>query len=167
MNNSLINLSTQLVTLAYDSEGEVTDEMEKFTAAIEDKIDAYGWLLDEIPHHVAAAKERIDALRAVVKRFEHIEESLKFRLKASMSTLGTNELAGNDYKFKLQKCKQSLVLKEEVLPRDYFKVLYVPDKDRIREDLDRGIEIPGVLLEGGVALRKYVLAGRGAKLLSP
>lgn len=146
-------LSTELSRLAFESEGEITEAMEEFTARLENKVDAYGWLLDDIPHRVAALKERIAALQTVVKRFDAMESALWFKLKAAMSTLNVSEIQGQQYKFKYVGCQKSLsVYDVQALPKEYFKVPE-PDNKAIKIALTQGLEVPGAKLEGGTYLK--------------
>jgi hypothetical protein len=74
-----------------------------------------------------------------------------------MQAMGTDEIIGEDVKFKLSRLAPKLVIEEEKLPSAFKMqvVTYVPDKDRIKSELEAGGSVEGAKMEEVFSLRKY------------
>lgn len=150
---SLNDLSTELSRLAFESEGEITAEMEAFTERLEMKVDAYGYLIKDIPHRVEALQESVRELQAVIKRYKAMEAGLKYKLESSMRTLGQTKLAGDRYEFKYVGCQKSLDIVDASAVPAQFLLPPEPNNMAIKAALSNGVDVPGARLAGGTYLK--------------
>lgn len=163
---ALARLANDLEERLIASGGEITPEIE---AVINDlapgskghlatKVDAYYYIMSRLERAHSFWKEDAAARQAVAKSCERTIEQMQLRLKIAMGKLGVTELSGNDHRYVLTTAKKRLVIdRPHDVPATYLLevVEYVPDKERIKKDLEEGKEIDGCKLEGGTALRSY------------
>lgn len=149
------------------SGGEITPEIDAYIqeltpttqAELAEKIDSYHFIIERINASEALWKEQADARYAMAKSCARAREQLELRLRIAMGKMGIKELSGNEYRFKLCDARKRLVIQNErEIPATYLMEVidYVPDKERIKKDLESGQEIPGCKLDGGTSLRKYL-----------
>lgn len=88
-------------------------------------------------------KQRYDA----AKHIEHLREKILFCLKLYFEMEGIKEVQGFAYRFKLQKNPASVfILDEQAIPEEYMNFKPTPDKEKIKEALQAGKEVPGCTL---------------------
>lgn len=158
---SLIELAREaqhLLSLLEDSGGEITPELEYALelnrADLTTKAEAYAHLLDRIPAVATYWKQQRDQAAKVAQGLALLEERLKDHIKAGMLTMGVTKLEGESVKFSISPSKPALVVGD--VPPEYLITVttLAPDKERIRADLEAGIEVPGAELVQGVTLRR-------------
>lgn len=91
----------------------------------------------------AEAKQREERAR----HFERLAEKIKFSLKLYMEMNGITEAEGFAHTFKVKKNPPSvLVLEESRIPEEYLESKPTVRKDKIKEALLEGKEVPGATL---------------------
>lgn len=151
--------------LIRESDGELTPVLdswlEEISKNITSKVDSYKFYLDEFDSEIERLKKDGKDSYAAAKTVENIQDRMKEKIKLAMQMLETNSLNGERYRFSISPSMPRLVIEESVLPKEYVMHVYtvVPDKVRIKSDLDAGITIPGVQLLPGVTLKSYINKG--------
>jgi len=160
---NLIELTREaqrLLSLVEDSGGEITPEIETAldvnSVSLATKVDGYGYLLDRLPALVTYWKDQRDQAARVARGLEAFEKRLKDNLKYALIEAGMLSVSGGSVKFSVSPSAAALELNESELPREYLMTVttLVPDKERIRADLEAGVEIPGAALRRGTTLRR-------------
>jgi hypothetical protein len=158
-----IRESNRLIeSLLEAQDGLVTPELETLMSdvsqALPEKIDSYYHVRERIKSEITYLNARETELRNHRKSLENAEARLSENLKYHMKQTGETELLGNDYRFKLSASKPKLIIENEnALPAGYVQEVVVkePQKDRIKEDLEMGLTVPGAKLEQSNQLRSY------------
>lgn len=160
----LINQEMTIFKQIQENGGELSPELESALSEIQfdrsEKIDACKYLIEQFDFRAASLKSKEDEIREVRKRCEAVVERIKARIKEGMKALEVAEISGNDYRFKMVTNKEPrLVIDADTLPEDYKTAVttWVPDKERIDQDIQLGLEIPGVTLVPIIQLRSYVM----------
>lgn len=158
---NLIELAREaqhLLSMLEDSGGEITPELEYALeinrADLAVKADAYAHVLDRIPALVTYWKDQRDQAARVVRGLDALEERIKNRIKEGMLAMGATKLEGGSVKFSISPSKPALVIGD--IPSEYLMPVttMVPDKERIRAELEAGATVPGAELRTGVTLRR-------------
>lgn len=124
---------------------------------LEIKVDSYAYVLDQLKLQGPYWKQKASEMNAVAKGCERAAKSLQDRLKYAMKTLEVEEVAGQEYKFKLAKTAGKLVISDEaIIPDEFLVVSYIPNKEKIKEAIKSGIEVPGAYIESEPSLRKFL-----------
>jgi hypothetical protein len=139
------------------SGGELTPELEIAMRAIAEDVDATSMTLERAESAAAYWKEQARKANAVAKGLSAFQERLEATIKGLMQEKGMNELLGDSVRFKLSPCAKRLVIDEARLDPGYRMqvVTMLPDKARLKEELEAGATITGASLEGGTSLRIY------------
>lgn len=127
------------------------------------KADRYAFFMERLDAEADFWKAKADAYSKVAKSCKTLKERLKENIKGAMHMLGTDEIEGGEYRFKLSRLAPKLVIQEELLP-DNFKMVVtetVPDKEKIKAELEIGTEIPGAKHEMVFSLRPYLNSKKG------
>jgi len=154
-----------------DAQGELTPEIEQRMAlldvSIPEKIDAWAYVMErmEAEHEFWKARRKVD--HEVELKYERHLEFAKTRLKGIMFEMGVVEMRGHDAKFQTVNSRARLTIQDEnLIPAKYLteRFVYDIDKDKLRADIEAGIEVEGVRLEKVTALRRSV---NSTKALEP
>lgn len=163
--STLFELSTEanrLEELLLQSEGELTPEFEmwldQINTQLEAKADSYAHVIDKLEANVKMLKESAAQYNKAAKTLEAAQGRIKDRIKEALQLMNKTTLKGNKRSFVLSNCVQRLVIDEIFLDPNYtmVKTEVLPDRERIKKDLEQGIEVCGAKLEGGKALRVTV-----------
>lgn len=111
-------------------------------------------LRDQAADLILAAEDSAADDRKWVKRIEQrarwkerLAEKFKFGLKLFMEMKGIREIQGYATRFVLHKNPASVfILDEQRIPEEYMNFKPVPDKEKIKEALLAGKEVPGCTL---------------------
>jgi predicted transglutaminase-like protease len=169
-NSNLYELTVQaqsLIAALIESGGELTPALEAQLVANETaiarKIDGYVYIEDQIEAQCALLKRKEDGLRAIRKGLESAQDRLRTNIKNAMTALQKTELPGDEFTYKLTKGGTKLIIdNERVIPED-FKVSVVMtnvDKDRLEQVLKAGMEVPGARIED---VQRLVTKSNGGK----
>jgi hypothetical protein len=163
----IANEARELERLVMDAGGEITPELESRLnfnlQQLQQKVDSYVHVEEHFDAMEAIWKRKADACAAIAKRFARTRDQLRDRVKFVMGEMQTNEIRGKLYRYKLSSSPGRLVIDSEAALPDSFKMIVtttVPDKERIKEALKAGFEIPGAHFEGGTTLRTYEVADK-------
>lgn len=153
--------SNELELRLLESGGELTpvlEEMERdLSVNLAQKAEAYVKVMEKLSFNASFYKTEAKKLQDAAKSLELTEKRIRELLKAGMLKMGKDELRGELVRIKLQTTKTALSIYDETKIPQKFKILiYKPDQDLIRSALERGEEVPGARLDGGVSLRVYV-----------
>lgn len=161
-NKTLVALTSEAHQLAMMIEllgGEITPELDEALQVneqdLKDKADKYAFILKRIPMHQTYWKGIAEEANRVLKGLGDAETRLRDRIKATMAANGLNTIEGELNALKLSRARDSLVLDEPKLPAAYLmtKTEQVPDKERIRSDIERGEIISGAELRPSYTLK--------------
>jgi hypothetical protein len=170
MNESLMALAlqkSQLEQLIIESNGEMTPELESQIAVNADSIalkaDSYNNILEWCEHSETYYRSMAAKYEIVARSYVTLEKRLKHNIRETMLMMDSKEIMGHGVRFVLSFLKPKLeIFDEDKLPMSMLDevVTHVPNKDRIRDALESGIEVSGARLIPTTSLRKYM---RGAK----
>lgn len=124
------------------------DTLEGLTGELEVKGAGYVAVINQLDMEAKKAKELADAFKLKADTRMNAIGRMKDALKVAMTKIGTDKIDTGDFTIKLQKNggKQPMILDGDV-PNDYLKVIYEPDKDKIRQALEEGTELSFAHLE--------------------
>ena len=150
--HSIIQDYIALDQVICEAGGELDETVEAWLTAVStslaEKVDSYEAVMSRSKATAEVYKEKARQYHAVAKGFESLAERLKERVKATMEQYSITEISGNEVTFKLShgtgERAFKIVIDEARLPKEYFKLVPEPDKDKIREDLAFGLLIEGV-----------------------
>jgi hypothetical protein len=163
--NTLISLAQEAMQLSQailEAGGELTPEVEAAltanTQALVTKLDGYVYIQDRLEMEAAHWKTRAEQCMSVSRTYSSARERLRESVKRVMIEMDQTDLRGSEHRFKLVKSKPRLVINEAEIPAEYQMQVttMVPDKERIREDLEMGATIPGARFEESFRLTDYV-----------
>lgn len=156
-NPNLFQLTAEaqsLVLALIQSGGEITPEIEARLAAneaaIARKVDGYVYVEFQMEMQVEVLKRKEEGIRSIRIGIENAQERLRSNIKTAMQVMQKTELAGDEYLYKLMRGGTKLVIDDEkLIPQDFKMVITstVLDKEKINQALKDGIQIPGVHLE--------------------
>lgn len=142
----------QLLDLA-DSEEQLDEEIFKNTlevikAELNVKADAYCAVISEINANVEKFDAEIKRLTNRKNIMERHVKQMKEALLMAMKEMNVPEIVTDLHKIKIQNNggKRKLDVFGEV-PDNYKRVVYEDDTDKIRADLEAGVELPFAILE--------------------
>lgn len=143
LTNEMIKIETMITDDSVDEE-MIKDTLESLNYAFEEKVDNYSRLIKQLEDDSMALENRIDEIQAKYKRTQNIIKHLKENLINSMTALDKKEINTELFTIKVQNNggKQSIepYKDEDVLP-EYLKQVWIPDKEKIRADLEAGKEL--------------------------
>lgn len=158
----LIEYQATLEKLLCESSGELTPEIEAFEREIDlgvtEGVDLTHSLMERLEHAGIFYKTRAEQYQKISRGLAASHERIKQRIKDLMVLADKKELHGNEFRLQIKNSKSELILDELQLPKEYFKekITLIPDKERIRTELEMGIAIAGAILKPKVALTAYV-----------
>ena len=98
-----------------------------------------------------AVKERIELLKFRQDRYKRRAEALRGTAFAMMDALGLSKFSMPEFTASVGKPRGGLLITDEAqIPDEYMRVKREPDKARILEDLQNGVEITGAVVANGV-----------------
>jgi len=115
------------------------DTLEGLMGCIEKKVDSYICVMDHMDAHKELLNREIDRLLGKVKAIESNEKRMKEALYGCMVAMDKKKLETDLHKISIAKNggKMPMKITGEV-PDNFLKVIYEPDKDKIREALENG-----------------------------
>lgn len=154
-----------LAQILVEKGGEITQELENkinsLTLETAEKVDQTVWVIKNFEDAEKRLKEEKIAFDKAMKIASNAIDSIKFRIKDIMKTSELTEIEGKTKSFKLSNSKPSLIIDETKLNDDYFieVVSHVPNKDKIKADLELGITVDGAYLQDTKSLRITIKKG--------
>ena len=159
----IANITNQLEESLIENDGQITPEIAQMLEVKEtklpEKIDRIGGLMDRMSYLADYYKSKADTFNKMAKSALKINEFLKLNLSNAMKSLDTQELTGRDTKFKLQKSPIKLLIVDEELIENKYKIQTVIteiDKVKLKEDLMKGEYVHGAMLVQDNHIRQYV-----------
>ena len=98
-------------------------------------------------------KEEIDRLTARMKSVDNDITRLKTGLQGAFEVTGHEKVKGLLFTVSLAKTPPSVVVDEDLLPKEYFVAKLTPDKATLKELLKAGKEVTGARLKENRSLR--------------
>lgn len=138
---------------------ELEAELAKLETALPAKVEAYSVMMSRWELEEEYWDARATQLYQIAKGFKAARERLKEALKEAMAVGGLTKIEGETVFFSLSKGKDAVEITDaHNVPEDYKTSVVVVsvEKDRVREDLLMGQEIPGVRLKPSYTLRSGV-----------
>lgn len=148
----------QLLELAGSDDPEeqqvFTDTLEAVTGEIGLKADSYKYCMDQLEGQAQKCKEAAQYLQAKAKRITDNENRIKQVIMSVIEQMpadkkGKKYIQGDTYKFSIAKNggTQPMTVNTDDVPDEYMKVIFEPDTDKIRKDLEEGKALPFARLE--------------------
>lgn len=158
---TLYELTNQFKELLFLAETEdldeqtITDTLESLGYDLEDKADGYAKVMRELGGQALILKSEIDRLSNRKRTIESNIKRMKLSLQEAMKVAGKTKFKTELFSFNIAKNggKQALDIYDKV-PEEYSVIKHEPDKDKIRQALESGKELPfAILQERGESLR--------------
>ena len=143
-----------------ENNGEITTELNELwdfsKQALPEKVDSCAAFIRRIKYHIDYRKNEAETHTRVQKSLSNMIKNMTESMKLAMVERGISEVQGNKERVQLSKCVQSLEITGPV-PKEYLIQVteYVPDKERIKRDLESGIKIDNCFLTGGKRINFY------------
>lgn len=118
------------------------DTAEALMGELEVKADGYVAVINQLEMEAQKAKEIAEQFKTKAETRTNNVKRMKEALRYAMERLDMTELKAGDYTIKLQNNggKLPLVI-DDVVPDEYYKVVYELDKDKMRKALDDGKQL--------------------------
>lgn len=118
------------------------DTLEGLTGEIELKADSYAVVISEFDAQIEKIDKEIARLSAIRSACDNSVQTMKRRLMQAMKDMDMPEIKTDFHTFKIQKNggKRKVEVTGDV-PDSYTKIIYQPDMERIRSDLEDGKEL--------------------------
>ena len=139
----LVSEYQQIYDLITDEEVDpqvVNDTLEGIMGAIEVKAEGCLAVLNRLEMERDACKKHRDDWAVKYERRDNGIKNMKNMIVEAMTRLGKTELKVGDSVFKVvgNGGKQPMDVDKESVPDSYLKVIYEPDNEKIRKDLESG-----------------------------
>ena len=163
--HSIVSSSLSITEKIIQNGGEVDDEilsqLEITENSLETKVDSYSHIISRMKTEQTHWKAEREKLQAIEKGFKDAENRLKESLKQALIRLNKDEIIGEQKRFKLSRAKQALIIDEAKVNENFFDIVQtkVVAKDRIKEELELGLDVEGARFEDRYTLREYVVKG--------
>lgn len=141
--------------------GELTPELEasltQISLDVAESVDRTHFALDRIENAVGYWKAKAAEYKKIADSLDTAHDRMKNYIKAVMADSGKSDLVGVEVRYKLSRAKPKVVIDEDKLAPAYFKekLTLVPEKERIKQDLELGVPVDGARLEESFTLRAY------------
>lgn len=131
-----------------DDEQTFLDTLEGLKGSIEVKADNCAAIIRELQAESEKFEKEADYFHARANALFNASERLKKYVKEQLESIDMTEVKGERYIIKVQKSggKRKLQITGEV-PDRFLKVIYEPDKDKIRKALEEGEDLNFAYLE--------------------
>lgn len=153
--------SQSLELAIIENGGELTPELETALTAISldvaESVDRTHFALDRIENAAGYWKAKAAEYKKISDSLETAHDRLKGYIKGVMVESGKTDLTGVEVRYRLSRAKPKVVIDEAKLAPAYFKekITLVPEKERIKQDLELGVPVDGARLEESFTLRAY------------
>lgn len=124
------------------------DTLDGLMGCIDKKVDSYVCVMDHMSAHKDLLNKEIDRLSGMVKALENNEKRMKVALQMAMTAMNKRKIETDYHKISIAKNggKMPMVITGDV-PDNFMKVIYEPDKDKIRDALENGEALDFAYLE--------------------
>ncbi len=156
-----IYASAEIESRLQESGGEISPEMDQMLQVIDMRlpasIDNAKLLLDRLTSVSQEYRERAAQCSKVARGVSEVVERMKMSVKTLSVLVGTKEFLGNTYRMVVSSAKPRMEINADLLPDSWKlpEVTLVPDKEKIRQALEAGQEIPGAKLIESYSIRTY------------
>lgn len=159
--SNLIHAYADLEAKLLENSGEITEEMYEVVSLSEmlpQKVDKVQFVRERLKQSIEFFEEKEKQYQKYRKALEKSKERLDAYIKTTMLNNKIWRIEGEESALTIAEVRSKLVIDETELPKSYAIEVktYEPDKERIREELKLGKNIPGATLEPSFALRTSV-----------
>lgn len=143
LSNEMLKIESMITDDSIDEE-MIKDTLESLNFEFEDKVDGYSKLIKQLENDADAIQGRIEELEEKLKRVKNLIKHLNQNLINSFETLDKKEVNTELFTIKLQNNGGKAPIepyKDEDVTPEYLKQVLVPDKEKIRLDLEQGKEL--------------------------
>jgi hypothetical protein len=145
ISNEIENLGKQII----EQGGEIAENQEKVLSELlvqeANKVDAYVNFLEQLEHEIMFVKMKIKEAELYVTRLAKTQNSLEIAALKAIEIRGS-KLKGNFGKWISTRKTVAVKIQEvSLLTQEYLRIktVYEPDKNKIKEDLEKGKDVPG------------------------
>src|SRR3990167_7491044 len=149
----LNNESHEMINELLESEGEINNNLESKMSELETQTKEHVDLLyqvyvNAIPSRSEEVRNQIQSLARVLEQLTKFEGRVRSILIETAKSKNLKYLIGDNYKFTVTN-KNKFKFDESKIPKEYFKeiISLQLDKTKLREDLEKGINVEGVSTE--------------------
>lgn len=138
-----------------EDEQAFLDTLEGLTGEISVKTDNCAAIIRELEAESEKFDKEADYYQKRANALHNSAQKLKDYVKEQLEGMNLKEIKGDRFIVKVQNAggKRKLILTDDV-PDKYQKIIYEPDKEKIREALEKGERLPfAMLAERGTCLR--------------
>lgn len=152
MNISLYQINSDIdkILSEVSETGELTEEqaelIESLNLSLEDKHKNYGLYLLKLDDGLNSLDAEIKRLTALKSQVNKRKQDLKNRLQDSMERNGLTKIEFLNLKLGFKKSVETDIYDESVLPMEYMVQKLVPNKTKIKKDIQAGLVIEGARL---------------------
>ncbi len=160
----LLNQQAHIMSVIAENGGELPKELEimldNITLTVAEKIDGYVMICERFEMESDFWKQKATQYSKLSKTADTIQKKIKERVKECMIATGATEIKGIERRYLLTDLEDAVDIDEALLSDDYKKktIVMSPDKERIKQDLELGIEVLGASLRKVKSLRDYANA---------
>lgn len=155
---SLVNNYKVIALKIAENGGEIPSDLEplfdNLALSIQEKAQNYAIVIQEIEDLAISYKRLADEFSSRAKALEARKENLRSTLKTAMLATGNEVIETDYYKISLRTSNPKLIVDEDSLPAKYFQVkqTFATDTQKVKDDLAKGVHVPGATLETSHAL---------------
>lgn len=151
--------------LLIESGGELTEEIEQSLVFSEknlaESVDKEIQKLERVEYIAELYKKKADAFSNIAKTMNLYIDRRNQQIKEFMLSRGDESISGAEYEFFLAKPTISVdVIDDLVLPDKFIKITRSPMKKEIKDALQSGEQVPGVVLKESRSLRTRIYRGK-------
>lgn len=164
---SLVRKANEIEERIIENGGEIDSMIEEFLsiteADLKKKIDSYDLVLTRMNALKAHYEDLSESYAKIAKSCSNVTERLLENIKMVLRENDMKEIQGERIRFVLSHSTPSVdVVDQDQLDPKYLKekVSVTVDKTLIKEDLMKGLEVPGARLKEGYSLRGYAAIPR-------
>ena len=163
----LASEAIELVHIIMKNGGEITPEIEERlevnSKSIMSKVDGYVAIEDQFQAQADLCRSKANVWSKVAKTFEGRIEKLRSNIKFCMKEMEKDEILGKENRYVLSKSVPKLVIdSEDEIPNEFKMIVQKTelDKEKIKQALINGFEVPGAHIEENGTLRVYETSGK-------
>jgi len=152
MKISLYEINSELdkILSEVSETGELTEKqaelIESLNLSLEDKHRNYGLYLLKLDDGLNSLDAEIKRLTALKSQVSKRKQDLKNRLQDSMERNGLTKIEFLNLKLGFKKSIETDIYDESVLPMEYMVQKLVPNKTKIKKDIQAGLVVEGARL---------------------
>lgn len=156
------NLENMLIESGGEITPEIQLEMSINPQTISEMVDVRYLGLERMDSSIEFFEKKIEEFKRISLSLKNAQKFILDSIKNHMIETGKKELTGSEYQFKLSSsAPKVMIVDQDLIPESYKNevIEFSIDKNRIKDDLKKGIPVDGCILEEVYALRMSIVKG--------